>query len=63
MVFFMQVTSESLDHQEELDHSHLGVIFIESKKKLGFQVYPRIDGAIWKAHEPVKGYPLEGADE
>jgi len=29
----------------------------------GFQVNPRVDGAVGKASEPIKGYLLEGADE
>ena len=52
-----------LDCLEEFVHGHLGIIFVESRKKSGFYVYLRIDGAIWKAPEPVKGYPLKGTDE
>jgi len=55
--------SSSLDRREELVHGNLGVILIESREKFGFQVNLKIDGAIGKAPEPIKGYPFEGADE
>ena len=50
--------SSFLNRREELVHSHLNVILIESRKKLGFQVNLRIDGAIWKAPKLVKASPL-----
>ena len=52
-----------LDCWEEFVHGHLGIILAESRKKSGFQVHTRIDGATWKAPELVKGYPLEAIDE
>ena len=37
--------SSFLDRREELIHSYLNVILVESREKLSFQVNPRIDGA------------------
>ena len=52
-----------LDHREELVHDHLGVILVESREEPDFQVNLRIDKAPGQALEPIKGYPLKGADE
>ena len=48
--------SSFLDHQEELVHSHLVVILIESREEPGFQVNSRIDGAVGNASKPIKDY-------
>ena len=55
--------SSFLDLREELVQGNLSVILVESREESGFQINPIIDGDAWKASEPVKGYPLEGADE
>jgi len=55
--------SSFLDRRDELVHSHLGVILIESREEPGFQVNPKIDGAAGQAPGPIKGYPLKGANE
>jgi len=55
--------SSFLDCREKLVHGHLSVILVDFREKLGFQVNPKIDGAVGKAPEPIKGYPLKGADE
>jgi len=55
--------SSFLDRREELVDGYLGVILVESREERGFQVNPRIDGAVWQAPEPVKGYPLKSIDE
>ena len=55
--------SSFLDRREELVHSHLDVILIESREELDFQVNPIIDGAAGQAPEQIKGYPLKDADE
>jgi len=38
--------SSFLDRQEEFIHGHLGVILVESREELGFQVNPEVDGAV-----------------
>ena len=53
----------SLLDRREFSHGHLDIILVESGEELIFQVNPRINGAIKKTPEPVKGYPFEGVDE
>jgi len=60
---FLHGFSSFLNHREKLIHGHLGVILVKSRKNLGFQVNPRIDGADGKAPEPIKGHSLKGANE
>jgi len=55
--------SSFLDCREELIHGHLSVILVESRKELSFWVNSKIDGAVGKASELIKGYPLKGTDE
>lgn len=55
--------SSFLNYREELGHDYLSAILIELGEKLSFQVKPGIDRAGRKASKPVKGYPLEGANE
>jgi len=52
-----------LDYREEFVHGNLGIILVKSEEKPGFQVNSRINRAIKEAPEPVKGYPLENANE
>ena len=52
-----------LDRQEELVDGHLSIVLVESRKKPGFQVNPRIDGAVGKAPGLIKGYLLKGVDQ
>jgi len=49
--------------QEKFIHGHLDVILVELRKELGSQVNPRINGAVWKTSEPIKGYSFKSADE
>jgi len=55
--------SSFLNCREELVDGHLGAILVELREEQSFQVNPRIDGAIRKAHKPMKGYPIKVADE
>ena len=55
--------SSFLDCRKECVHGHLSIILVESREKSGFQVEPRIDGVRGETLEPIKGYPLEGANE
>ena len=50
--------SAFLNRREELIHGHLGVILVKSRKESGFQINLRIDGALGKAPELIKGYSL-----
>ena len=38
-------------------------LIVESGEESGFQVEPGIDGVRRETSEPIKGYPLEGANE
>ena len=60
---FLHRFSSFLDYREKLIHGHLSVILVKSRKEPGFQVDPRIDRAVGKAYEPVKGYSFKSADE
>ena len=44
-------------------HGYLGIILIEARKELSFQINPRIDGTRWKALEPVKGHSFESTNK
>ena len=52
-----------LDSKKEFVHGHLGIIFIKSGEELGFQVESFFAGVRGETPEPIKGYPLEGANE
>jgi len=43
-----------LNRREEFIHSNLDIILVKSGKEPGFQVNQSINGAVKKAHEPVK---------
>ena len=55
--------SSFLDCRKECVHGHLGIILIESGEESGFQVESGIDGVRGETPKPIKGYPLEGANE
>jgi len=55
--------SSFLNRREELVHSYLSFILIKSRKEPGFQVNPRVDGAVRKAPGLIKGYLLKGVDQ
>jgi len=55
--------SSFLECRKECVHGHLGIILVESGKESGFQVDPGIDGVRGETPEPIKGYPLKGANE
>jgi len=55
--------SSFLDRRKEFAHGHLGIILVESGEESGFQVEPRIDRVRRETPEPIKGYPLECANE
>jgi len=57
------VLSSFLDNREEFVHGYFSDILVETREEPDFQVNPRVNGAVRKTPEPVKGYPLEGADE
>jgi len=54
---FLHGFSSFLNCRKEFIFDYLGVILVELRKQLGFQVNPRIDRAIGKAPKPVKDYP------
>jgi len=60
---FTHKFSSFLSRREELIYGHLGIILMKSRKESSFQVNPRVDGAVGKTPEPIKGYTLKGADE
>jgi len=55
--------SSFLDRRKKLVHGHFGVILVKLREEPGFQVNPGIDGAVGKAPEPIKGYPLKSSNE
>jgi len=55
--------SSFLNCRKECVHGHLGIVLIELGEESGFQVEPGIDGVRGETPEPIKGYPLEGANE
>jgi len=57
------LTDSFLSGREEFIHGHVGIILVKSREESSFQVEPYVDGVRGETPEPIKGYPLERANE